>query len=332
VTREITRSLLSFTLATALASGAFAQAKAPAPTPVNASESAANGVVTLERGGKVLGVGTVLNGDGRILSALSAVAPGTGVQARYPDGKTVTVRVGHADVASDLVLLVPDSDRVKQGLKAASVSAAQAGVLQSFAPLPGRPATPRAAKVKGPLEVTNAGKKLTGVELEIAVETSALGTPFVDSRGEVVAIAVRGCAAKKQGPCVPSIYGADVATIKAFLRGAPASSAMPRAFLGAEGETDSAGPVHGVRVTRVSPGSPAALAGLRAGKDATSSDVIVAVDGSPVGSSDALNREISARSVGEVMDLLVFGGGRFRHLTLVLGPAPATFAPKKKTP
>jgi S1-C subfamily serine protease len=328
VTRETRRSLLSFTLATALASGSFAQTKAPAPAPV----TAANGVVTLERGGKALGVGTVLNGDGRILSALSAVAPGTGVQARYPDGKTVAVRVGHADVASDLVLLVPDSDRVKQGLKAASVSAAQAGALQSFAALPGRPATPRAAKVRGPLEITNAGKKLTGVELEIAVETSALGTPLVDSRGEVVAIAVRGCATKKQGPCVPSIYGADVAAIKAFLRGAPASSAVPRAFLGAEGETDSAGPAPGVRVTRVSPGSPAALAGLRAGKDATSSDVIVAVDGSPVGSSDALNREISARSVGEVVDLLVFGGGRFRHLTLVLGPAPAAFAPKKKTP
>ncbi len=329
MTRKIRYALLSFTLAVAAASGASAQTKPPAPL---AAATAASGVVMLERGGKVLGLGTVLNGDGRILSALSAVAPGTGVQARYSDGRTVTVRVGHADVASDLVLLVPDSDRVKSGLKAARVSATQAGPLQSFVAVPGRPSAPRAAKVKGPLEVTNAGKKVTGVELEIAVEAGAIGTPLVDSRGEVVAIAVRGCATRKQGACVPSIYGADVATIKAFLKGAPASAAVPHAFLGAEGETDSSGPAQGVRVTRVAPGSPAALAGLRAGRDPASSDLIVAVDGRPVSSSDALGREIAARSVGEVLDLLVLGGGRFRHLTLVLGPAPSAGTQKKKTP
>ena len=322
------RSVLAFALAASAASGALAQTKPAATAPA----SAASGVVTLERGGKVLGLGTVLNGDGRILSALSAVAPGTGVQARYSDGKTVQLRVGHADAASDLVLLVPDSDRVKSGLKAARVPATEAGVLQSFVPAAGRPAMARAAKARGPLEVTSAGKKLSGTELEIAIDASALGTPFIDANGEVVAVAVRGCATKKQGPCVPVIYGADVSAIKAFLRGAPASSGIARAFLGAEGETDSTGPAEGVRVTRVTPGSPAALAGLRAGKDARSSDVIVAVNGSPVASSEALGREIAERSVGEVVDLLVFGGGRFRHLTLVLGAEPPGKTPKKSAP
>jgi len=312
------------------ASGVFAQTKPAVPTAPSAAS--ASGVVALERGGKVLGLGTVLNGDGRILSALSAVAPGTGVQARYSDGRTVSLRVGHADAARDLVLLVPDSDRVKSGLKAASVSAAEAGALQSFAPVAGRPALARAAKVKGPLEVTNAGQKVAGVELEIAIDAAALGTPFIDAKGEVVAIAVRGCATKKPGPCVPVIYGADVTAIKTFLRGAPASSAIPRAFLGAEGETDSTGPAQGVRVTRVAPASPAALGGLRAGKDSRSSDLIVAVDGIPVTSADALGREISARSVGDVVDLLVLGGGRFRHLTLVLGAEPPGGGSKRKTP
>ena len=332
MTRKFWRPVLAFTLGVAAAGSAVAQTKTPAAPVATRAAVSASGVVTLERGGKVLGLGTVLNGDGRILSALSAVAPGTGVVARYSDGKTVTLRVGHADAASDLVLLVPDSDRVRNGLKAARVSATGAGALHSFVPVAGRPALPRTAKVKGPLEVTSAGKKLSGAELEIAIDAAAIGTPFVDSSGDVVAIAVRGCATKKQGPCAPTIYAADVTTIKTFLRGAPASSAIPRAFLGAEGETDSAGPAHGVRVTRVAPGSPAALAGLRAGKDSTSSDVIVAVDGAPVSSNDALGREISGRSVGEVIDLLVFGGGRFRHLTLVLGPAPAPTAARKKSP
>lgn len=322
--------MLALALGISAASGAFAQTKPAAPPAPSAA--AASGVVTLERGGKALGLGTVLNGDGRILSALSAVAPGTGLQARYSDGKTVSVRVGHADAARDLVLLVPDSDRVKSGLKAASVSAAEAGALQSFAPIAGRPALARAAKVKGPLEVTSAGQKVTGVELELAIEAAALGTPFIDAKGQVVAIAVRGCATKKPGPCAPVIYGADVATIKSFLRAAPASSTIPRAFLGAEGETDSTGPAPGVRVTRVAPASPAALAGLRAGKDSRSSDLIVAVDGIPVASADALGREISARSVGEVVDLLVLGAGRFRHLTLVLGAEPRAAAPKRKSP
>lgn len=330
MTRDIRRSVLAFALAVSAASSALAQTKPATPAP--ASAAAATGVVTLERGGKVLGLGTVLNGDGRILSALSAVAPGTGVQARYSDGKTVQVRVGHADAATDLVLLVPDSDRVKSGLKAARVPATEAGALQSFMPVAGRPAVPRAAKAKGPLEITNAGKKLAGTELESAMDASALGTPFIDANGDVVAVAVRGCATRKQGPCAPVIYGADVTTIKTFLRGAPPSSGIPRAFLGAEGETDSTSPAQGVRVTRVAPGSPAAAAGLRAGKDARSSDVIIAVDGNPVASSEALGREIAARSVGEVVDLLVFSGGRFRHLTLVLGAELPGKAPKKNAP
>jgi serine protease Do len=317
-----------FTVVGPIAQPAAAQTKAPA-----AAASFANGVVALERGGKVVGLGTVLNGDGRVLSALSAVAPGTLLQARYADGKTVSLRVGHADATTDLVLLVPDSDRVKSGLKAARVSASEAGALQSFVPAPARAAVPRPAKVKGPIEVTNGtGKKVTGVELELGIEASALGTPLIDAQGDVVAVAVRGCATKKAGPCTPVIYGADVKVIKSFLRSAPASAAMPRAFLGAEGEGTDGGAARGVRVTRVFPGSPAALAGLRAGKDAATSDLIVAVDGSPVASGEALSREIAARSVGEVVNLLVFGGGRFRHLTLVLGVEPAFATPKKKTP
>ena len=54
-------------------------------------------------------------------------------------------------------------------------------------------------------------------------------------------------------------------------------------------------------MTRVALGSAAAVAGLRAGKDSRSSDLIVAVDGVPVTSSEALSREISARSVGEAL-------------------------------
>ena len=113
-----------------------------------------------------------------------------------------------------------------------------------------------------------------------------------------------------------------VAAVREFLRVTPASATLPIPYIGVRGIAEDTGSARGVRVTIVTPGSPAAAAGIRAGKDLASSDVLIAIDGVPVGNPETLRTMIGERSVGDVLDLLLFTNGRFRHVTVVVAAAP----------
>jgi S1-C subfamily serine protease len=60
------------------------------------------GIVQIEQGGRALGVGTVLLKDGRVLTALSALANVDQPELRYSDGTVVKAKIGHKDKAWDL--------------------------------------------------------------------------------------------------------------------------------------------------------------------------------------------------------------------------------------
>jgi len=90
--------------------------------------------------------------------------------------------------------------------------------------------------------------------------------------------------------------------------------------------------VRGVRVSAVIPDSPAALVGLRPGKDAAVADLIVAVDGAPVASPVELNEAVRARAVGDSIELLLFGMGRYRHVTVQPRQAPELVKPPYLAP
>ncbi|MDP9002799.1 MAG: PDZ domain-containing protein, partial [Myxococcota bacterium] len=73
------------------------------------------------------------------------------------------------------------------------------------------------------------------------------------------------------------------------------------------------GAARGVRVVAVAPSSPAQKAGLKA-----DADVIVAADGHPMDSADALADAIAKHSPGDAVKLLVFGNENFREVAVTL--------------
>ena len=79
-------------------------AAATAPSSV---EKARQGVVVLERQGKAVALGVVLEGDGRVLTALSPLTHGNFLSARYHDGTVTPLKLVHSDRAWDLALLMP---------------------------------------------------------------------------------------------------------------------------------------------------------------------------------------------------------------------------------
>ena len=298
---------------------------APAAPAPNSVETARQGVVVLERQGKPLALGVVLDGDGRILTALSPLTNGNFLSARYADGVVAPLKLVHSDRGWDLALLAPVSTPAqpphKVGLKAARTPSFVDLQTFNLAPPNKVTAAPTALKLSPGLLGGDAAT-LTGA-YELAQKPNFVGAPVVNSEGEVMAVVARACAAGSSAGCVPAPYGAPVTAVKQFLQRVPAEAT----WLGVEAASDEASGVHGVRIVTIIAGSPAASAGVRPGKDPTQADLVVAVDGAPVTTPTELNEAVRARTAGDAVELLLYGMGRYRHVSVKPRPAPQLTAP-----
>jgi serine protease Do len=315
----------------------------PTPTVAYAGQQhISRGVTTIERDSRVLGVGTVLSGDGRILTALSALGPTDLADVRYSDGSVVHARVGHRDKAWDLALLVPQSGHWVDGLSASETDPSTVDLKSLVAIHPGRPLIVSAhfrgavdARAKeGSDDLTNA------LDIELQNSAPSIGAPLLDPDGGVVGVFVHACRATlppvsapgapaappapaAPAPCAPLVVAAPVASIRHFLAHTPASAVAPSPWLGIVGATDTTGAAHGVRVMAVAPGSPAEKGGLKSSDDHAQADLIVAVDGAPVDTPDKLSDVIAQHSIGDKVKLFVLGADdKFREVTVALRPAP----------
>jgi serine protease Do len=287
--------------------------------------------VTIERDGRVIGVGAVLSGDGRVLTALSALGASETAELRYADNSQVHARVGHRDKAWDLALLVPLSGKWPDGLQASETDPT---TIEPKILVPAkitRNAIP--FKIKGRIDAhSKEGEPLGGL-LDIDVKgTPAPGTPIVDDTGGVLGIVVHACkgdapaqpAQAGAAACAPFAAGAPVMALRRFLVRTPLNAVAPSPWLGIVGAPDSAGNVRGVRVVAVAPQSPAERGGLKSHSDRAKADLIAAVDGHPVETPEQLAEELSKHAIGEAVKLLVLGGDapKFRETSIVLKAAP----------
>jgi serine protease Do len=304
-------------------------ATAPA-TPPNSVERARQAVVVLERQGRPLALGAVLDGDGRILTALSPLTNGNFISVRYHDGTVLPVKLVHSDRVWDLALLLPTALIARTPTKAGLRAAKQATFtgLQAFALTPPNTisATPASLQLAKPLQGGD-GVPIEG-SYELANKPALVGGPVVNAIGEVVALVSRACPKTPNGTCIPAPYGIPVQALKGFLQRVPTEAT----WLGIEGATDSTNGVRGVRVVSIIPDSPAAAAGLRPSKDANAADLIVAVDGTPVSNTTQLNEAVRARAVGDSIELLLYGMGRYRHVSVKPRPAPELTKPPYVAP
>ncbi len=326
--------------------------------PASAAASPRAGIVRLERAGHRIGFGVVLRSDGRILTALSAVGNGNYVKARFSDDHVLGVKVVETDRTWDLALLAPEGGFWTEGVRASSVDAAAEGVRLRRWGGRGRDVGESAVAVKArQVLLGRDGANLEdALVLGASVTDDELGSPICDEAGDVVALVGQACDPGTRQDCRMSSFGIPVSAIKQFLRAAPPRAPLPAAWLGFRGVPGHSGSVGGVRVIAVDPASPAEQAGLRApsgngGEE--SADLVVAVNDTPVATPDELQDTINRIALsgrgaaappaaGKPADapasearpaeasppeptvrLLVYGGGKFRELSLPLR-APVT--------
>jgi serine protease Do len=166
------------------------------------------------------------------------------------------------------------------------------------------------------------------IQTDAAINFGNSGGPLVNMSGEVVGVNTAiSSVGQGIGFAVPASIARDVAS---QLR---TKGKVSRGYLGitvAEVTPDVAEAwglpdEKGALVQSVSPGYPAAEAGVQKG------DIITAIDGRAVGASEEVVRIISAKDPGSKVRLTVFRGGKEMHLTASLGDRPSDLAANRRS-
>ena len=263
------------------------------------------------------GSGVILTPDGYILTNAHVVHDAARLEVGLADGRTVAARVVGEDRATDLAVVRAEAS----GLPAAALGNSDRLRVGQLVIAIGNPLGFEATVTAG--VVSALGRSLrseTGRLIENIIQTDASlnpgnsGGPLVDSHGRVVGINT-AIIQFAQGLCfaIPSntaswVAGQLITTGKVrrvYLGIAGQTIPIPRAralALRLTGET-------GVNVREVAADSPAGRAGMRSG------DLLVAVNGAPVGNVDDVHRRLAAVAVGEEVRITVMRGGQLLDLT-----------------
>jgi 2-alkenal reductase len=279
-------------------------------------------------GGGSAGVGVVLEG-GAVLTSLATIGRGIELSIRFSDGAVEAASVRRTHRAYDLALLEPFGHKVRVGVPLARV------VVEPLKLLQRRRAVRATTKATVP-QVVDAATTVTvswfgavwgadGVPIAGAIRPpllTELGSPLITSSGHLAALVTLGCvlpleqAEKGPAGCRVTRVGLSSGALGEFLGMVEVDPT--HVWFGVVGETTDTGWARGVRVKGVSPGSPAAYAGLRAHTDSVVGDVIVAVDNIPVHDLEQLKAILKTQHPGAQPQLTVLRDGRLTYVPVQL--------------
>jgi S1-C subfamily serine protease len=332
---------------------------APAAPTAPASSSDAGRVYARDAPGVVtvvstagLGSGFILSEKGEIATNAHVVTQGTGAAVRrastvyvvFPDHNQVSAKIVGVDPFSDVALLKIDPD----GLDLHPLRLGTAADVQVGAPVfaIGSPFGEEQSLSAGIVSAKNRSiDSLTGFQTTGAIQTDAAinhgnsGGPLIDTAGRVLGINSQIQTTSGDGTGVG--FAVPVETVKRSLDQLRASGRVRYAFLGIKSvaiypqlaQRYKLATKTGVWVQAVTPGGPAADAGIRAGGPverfqtrpwATGGDIIVGLGRLKIVGDDDLARALFSYEPGDTVDVKVLRDGDARTLQLKLGERPLT--------
>jgi S1-C subfamily serine protease len=286
------------------------------------------------------GSGFLISPDGKILTNSHVVANERQLEVTLPDQSHYKARLLSRDEANDVALLqieprtklpalhLGDSDGLQVGQKVLAIGnpfglegTLTTGIVSSL----GR-------TIRGENERTLEGL----IQTDAAINPGNSGGPLLDSAGNVVGIntAILG----PNGGNIGIGFAMPINRAKLMLDDFQAGRKRPK--LGASvvwitGDYADALKLPsqgGLLIQDVDPGSAAARAGLRSGRQevqignaqvVVGGDLIMSIDGQPVDREDAISRALARKHTGDILELTVFRNGRTTNVRVKLGDESA---------
>ncbi|MSQ12710.1 MAG: PDZ domain-containing protein [Dehalococcoidia bacterium] len=276
-----------------------------------------------------IGTGSIVDGQGRILTNNHVVEGARKITVALDDGRTFTARLIGADPLSDLAVIKIDADNLTP-VRLGDSDALQVGedvVAIGFAlDLEGG-----ASVTKGVVSALERSvDSLEGlIQTDTDINPGNSGGPLANSRGEVVGVntrALRGSPGSIGGPEAQGInFAISINQAKAIMQSILEKGHVVRSYLGVNAVTVTPAtarsfnlPVErGVVLQSVAPNTPASRAGLQA------NDIIVAMDGKAISNFPTLLRLLTVNPPGAKVNVEYFRGTEKRSADLTLGERPA---------
>jgi S1-C subfamily serine protease len=297
----------------------------------------------LPQQGTATGSGFVIDKDGYIVTNAHVVEGADNVTVSFTEnGESIDAQVKGVDRSTDVAVLKVDPSKIKDltTIPLGDSSKAQVGdpVIAIGNPF-GLSRTVTTGIVSGlqrQIQAPNGFTISNVIQTDAAINPGNSGGPLLDANGRVIGINSQIQTGGGQGS-VGIGFAVPINTVKDELSKLKAGESVERAYLGVQMQRvdsqlaqDLNLPVdHGALVVDVTPGSPAAKAGLRGGRTGTAQgvaaggDLIVAIDGKDMKNEDSVATAIAAHSPGDKVEVTFYRGNTKKTVTVTLAKRPA---------
>jgi serine protease Do len=266
------------------------------------------------------GSGFVVDSGGVILTNHHVIRDAKHIVVRFKDGRELDAKVVGSDAASDLAVLRVDAKDLPT-LQLADSDAVHVGswVLAIGNPFGlGETVTAGIVSATGRNQVGIAAHE-NFIQTDAAINPGNSGGPLLDVEGRVVGI--NSAIYSRSGGNMGIGFAIPANLVRNVKDQILSHGSVQRGFLGVvvqpvdQAMAESFGRDHsgGALVAEVSPGSPADVAGLKAG------DIVVSVDGRAVDNPGGLRNLVALRHPGARVPLTVFRDGERLELTVIIG-------------
>jgi putative serine protease PepD len=262
------------------------------------------------------GSGFVIDDDGHIATNQHVVDGATSITVTFADGKTASAKVVGTDASTDVAVIKADAPKSElHPLTLADSAQVQVGdgVVAIGSPF-GLEGTVTTGIVSALGRTMNAPNDFTisgAIQTDAAINHGNSGGPLLDATGHVIGInaQIESDSGGNDGVgfAIPS------STVRRVAAQLVSGGSVAHAYLGVQ-LTDATG---GAGVAQLRGDGPASDAGLQVG------DVVTAIDGKPVGGSDALVGAVDGHEPGDEVTLKVRRDGRIRDVHVKLGTRPS---------